>query len=95
MGGQESSQGYSWPRGWRGLGANRRGRRALARGPGASDQQQLRIGYIEFGSGRVGRVDIDFLYGPTKTGTFTAPSATLVAEKEHFGSSRRVRSFGT
>ena len=63
--------------------------------PGASDQQQLRIGYIEFGSGRVGRVDIDFLSGPTKTGSFTAPFATLVAEKEHFGSSRRVRWFGT
>ena len=51
--------------------------------------------YIEFGSGRVGRVDIDFLSGPTKTGSFNAPSAALVAEKEHFGSSRRARWFGT
>ncbi len=51
--------------------------------------------YIEFGEGRVGRVDIDFLSGPTKTGTFNAPSAALVAEKEHFGSSRRERWFGT
>jgi sulfide:quinone oxidoreductase len=50
--------------------------------------------YIEFGSGRVGRVDIDFLSGPTKTGSFNAPSAALVAEKEHFGSSRRARWFG-
>ncbi len=50
--------------------------------------------YIEFGQGRVGRVDIDFLSGPTKTGTFNAPSAALVAEKEHFGSSRRERWFG-
>ena len=50
--------------------------------------------YIEFGSGRVGRVDIDFLSGPTKTGSFNAPSAALVAEKEQFGSSRRARWFG-
>ena len=49
--------------------------------------------YIEFGQGRVGRVDIDFLSGPTRTGTFNAPSAALVAEKEHFGSSRRARWF--
>ena len=50
--------------------------------------------YIEFGGGRVGRVDIDFLSGPTKTGSFNAPSAAMVAEKEHFGSSRRARWFG-
>jgi sulfide:quinone oxidoreductase len=50
--------------------------------------------YIEFGSGRVGRVDIDFLSGPEKTGTFNPPSAALVAEKQHFGSSRRARWFG-
>jgi sulfide:quinone oxidoreductase len=51
--------------------------------------------YIEFGGGRVGRVGIDFLSGPTKTGSFTAPSAALRAEKEQFGSSRRARWFGT
>jgi sulfide:quinone oxidoreductase len=50
--------------------------------------------YIEFGSGRVGSVDIDFLSGPERTGTFNAPSAAKVAEKEHFGSSRRARWFG-
>jgi sulfide:quinone oxidoreductase len=51
--------------------------------------------YIEFGEGRVGSVDIDFLSGPSPTGTFNQPSAALVAEKEHFGSSRRTRWFGT
>ncbi len=51
--------------------------------------------YIEFGQGRVGSVDIDFLSGPSRTGTFNPPSAALVAEKEHFGSSRRTRWFGT
>jgi sulfide:quinone oxidoreductase len=49
--------------------------------------------YIEFGGGRVGRVDIDFLSGPTRTGTFREPSAALVAEKQHFGASRRARWF--
>jgi sulfide:quinone oxidoreductase len=49
--------------------------------------------YIEFGQGRVGSVDIDFLSGPSRTGTFNAPSASLLAEKEHFGSSRRARWF--
>lgn len=51
--------------------------------------------YIEFGAGRVGRVDIDFLSGPEKTGVFNAPSEALVAEKGLFGSSRRARWFGT
>ncbi len=49
--------------------------------------------YIEFGAGRVGRVDVDFFSGPSPTGTFQAPSAALVAEKEHFGASRRERWF--
>jgi sulfide:quinone oxidoreductase len=51
--------------------------------------------YIEFGQGRIGSVDIDFLSGPTRTGTFNAPSAAQMAEKERFGSSRRTRWFGT
>jgi sulfide:quinone oxidoreductase len=50
--------------------------------------------YVEFGGGRVGRVDVDFLSGPKPTGIFREPSATLVAEKQHFGSSRRARWFG-
>lgn len=50
--------------------------------------------YIEFGAGRVGSVDIDFLSGPSRTGVFNAPSAALVADKERFGSSRRERWFG-
>ncbi len=49
--------------------------------------------YIEFGAGRVGRVDVDFLSGPKPTGTFHEPSAALAAEKERFGSSRRARWF--
>jgi sulfide:quinone oxidoreductase len=50
--------------------------------------------WIEFGHDRVARVDIDFLSGPEKTGTLHGPSADLVAEKQHFGSSRAARWFG-
>jgi sulfide:quinone oxidoreductase len=50
--------------------------------------------YIEFGGGRVGRVDIDFLGGPKPTGTFREPSTALVTEKHDFGASRRARWFG-
>jgi hypothetical protein len=51
--------------------------------------------YIEFGAGRIGSVDIDFLSGPEKTGTFNVPSAEQMALKERFGSSRRLRWFGS
>jgi sulfide:quinone oxidoreductase len=50
--------------------------------------------YIEFGAGRVGRVDVDFLSGPKPTGTFHAPSGELVAEKRDFGATRAARWFG-
>jgi sulfide:quinone oxidoreductase len=50
--------------------------------------------YIEFGGGRVGRVDVDFMSGPKPTGTFHAPSQELVAQKQEFGASRRARWFG-
>jgi sulfide:quinone oxidoreductase len=52
------------------------------------------ICYIEFGAGRVGRVEVDFLSGPKPTGRFGEPSEALVAEKVRFGSSRRARWFG-
>jgi sulfide:quinone oxidoreductase len=50
--------------------------------------------YVEFGGDRVGRVDVDFLSGPSPTGSFIEPSVALVDEKAHFGSSRRARWFG-
>lgn len=50
--------------------------------------------YIEFGAGRVGRVDVDFLSGPKPTGTYHEPSVALAADKELFGSTRRARWFG-
>jgi sulfide:quinone oxidoreductase len=51
--------------------------------------------YIEFGRGLVGRVDVDFFSGPKPTGVFNEPSDILVRDKEHFGSSRRSRWFGS
>lgn len=50
--------------------------------------------YIEFGSGRVASVDIDFLSGPERTGTFNEPTADQAALKDRFGSDRRRRWFG-
>ena len=80
-------------------GAGTRRRRVADRAPAGGEQPGAYDGrgscYIEFGAGRVGRVDVDFLSGPKPTGTFQEPSAALVAEKEHFGSSRRARWFGT
>lgn len=63
-----------------------------------SGQPELNAGsgfcYVEFGGGRVGRVDVDFFSGPSPRGAFEAPTARLRAEKDLFGSSRRARWFG-
>ena len=50
--------------------------------------------YIEFGSDRVGRVDVDFFSGPSPTGDFREPSVALADDKKEFGSSREARWFG-
>ncbi|HZP57866.1 MAG TPA: FAD-dependent oxidoreductase [Dehalococcoidia bacterium] len=50
--------------------------------------------YMEFGEHQVARVDVDFLSGPSPTGSFLDPSGALVREKEAFGASRRARWFG-
>jgi sulfide:quinone oxidoreductase len=64
---------------------------------GAGDPPGRHLGqgtcYIEFGAGRIGSVDIDFLSGPEKTGTFNAPSVAQMEQKNLFGSSRRARWF--
>jgi len=51
--------------------------------------------YIEFGGGRVGRVDVDFFSGPAPIGRYWEPSTELAAEKHDFGASRRARWFGS
>ena len=79
-----------------GRGSHRRGgtRRARPRRRRAGRHGGQGSCYVEFGAGRVGRVDIDFLSGPKPTGTFREPSGELVAEKKDFGASRRARWFG-
>jgi sulfide:quinone oxidoreductase len=50
--------------------------------------------YIEFGSGRVAKVEANFLGGPSPTATVVGPSAKLATEKETFAPTRRARWFG-
>jgi sulfide:quinone oxidoreductase len=50
--------------------------------------------YLEFGSGRVAKVEANFLGGPSPTATVVGPSEDLAAEKAEFGSTRRKRWFG-
>jgi sulfide:quinone oxidoreductase len=50
--------------------------------------------YIEFGGGRVGKVEVDFFSGPKPTGKYYEPSVAQHAEKENFARSRRARWFG-
>ena len=50
--------------------------------------------FIEFGDGNVGRVDVDFLTGPSVVAPFSVPSAQGAAEKAEFASSRRRWWFG-
>jgi sulfide:quinone oxidoreductase len=50
--------------------------------------------YLEFGRGTVGRVDVNFLGGPSTSAALQMPSAELRAEKTAFGSDRKVRWFG-
>ena len=52
------------------------------------------ICYIEMGDEMVARVDVNFLAGSAPTASFSAPSATIAAEKRSFGQSRRQRWFG-
>jgi sulfide:quinone oxidoreductase len=67
---------------------------AQARGGTAGAYAGAGSCYIEFGAGRIGRVDVDFFSGPSPTGVYHEPTLALRSEKEHFGSSRRARWFG-
>jgi sulfide:quinone oxidoreductase len=50
--------------------------------------------YVEFGGGRVGRVDVDSFSAPSPSGVFVAPSSEVAAEKRDFSARRRARWFG-
>jgi sulfide:quinone oxidoreductase len=66
----------------------------LRGGMGSESYRGLGSCYLEFGSGEVARVDVEFLNGPPH-GTLQGPSAELTVEKERFGSSRVQRWFGS
>jgi sulfide:quinone oxidoreductase len=51
--------------------------------------------YIEFGGGMVGKVEANFLGGPTPTARLAGPSRELAEEKNAFGSARQARWFGS
>jgi len=68
---------------------------ARLHGSGAADPYDGRGScYIEFGGGFVGKVDTDFLSGPSPRAPFFGPSQELAAEKDQFASTRRRRWFG-
>jgi sulfide:quinone oxidoreductase len=50
--------------------------------------------YLEFGSGRVAKVEANFLGGPSPRASVVGPSEDLAAEKAEFAWSRRKRWFG-
>jgi len=50
--------------------------------------------YVEFGGGKVAKVNVDFMSGTAPTGRFQDPSQGFAAEKEEFGSRREKRWFG-
>ena len=66
---------------------------AQARGGNAAPYRGIGSCYIEFGSQRVGKVEVEFLAGPP-TGTYTEASTELVKDKMLFGSTRRAKWFG-
>jgi sulfide:quinone oxidoreductase len=67
---------------------------AIERGEQPSGYDGRGFCYIEFGGGRVGSVEVQFLPGQPPTGTFYGASEARVAEKREFGASRRARWFG-
>jgi sulfide:quinone oxidoreductase len=51
--------------------------------------------YLEFGGGRVAKVEANFLGGPSPTARIVGPSEELAADKKMFAPTRRARWFGT
>ncbi len=66
----------------------------LRNGGKATEYNGFGTCYVEFGGGRIGKVEVDFFSGPSPTGKYYEPSIDLRAEKQLFGSSRRARWFG-
>ena len=51
--------------------------------------------YLEFGGGRVAKVEANFLGGPSPTARLVGPTEELTADKKAFGAERRARWFGS
>ena len=49
--------------------------------------------YIEFGSGRVAKIQANFLGGPSPTAQVIGPTADLAGDKKEFAAVRRARWF--
>jgi sulfide:quinone oxidoreductase len=60
---------------------------------GAAPYEGAGACYLEFGRNTVGRVDVNFLGGPSVSAVLQLPSRALRAEKTEFGASRRTRWF--
>jgi sulfide:quinone oxidoreductase len=67
---------------------------AKVKGGTAHEYDGVGACYIEFGGGRIGKVEVDFFSGPTPTGTYHEPSVAHRADKDAFGATRRARWFG-
>lgn len=66
---------------------------ARARGGEATPNAGVGACYVEFGEGRVGRVDVDAFAGTSPRGTLAGPTTEIAAEKARFGETRRRRWF--
>jgi sulfide:quinone oxidoreductase len=67
---------------------------ARHRGADAAGYEGRGICYFEFGNGKVGKVDVQFLPGQPPVGTLDGPSIDLAGDKAEFGASRARRWFG-
>jgi sulfide:quinone oxidoreductase len=67
---------------------------AKVKGGDASQYDGFGTCYIEFGGGKIGKVEVDFFSGPHPVGSYHEPSTQLRVDKNEFGSSRRARWFG-
>ena len=67
---------------------------ARHRGADAAGYDGRGLGYFEFGEGKIGRVDVQFLPGQPPVGLLSGPSLDLAADKAAFGAKRARRWFG-
>jgi sulfide:quinone oxidoreductase len=67
---------------------------ARARGGDGTTYDGRGICYLEFGDGRVGKVDVTFLAGQAPVGELVGPSFDLADDKAAFGAERVRRWFG-